>query len=244
MSSTKNTCILLAAGKGTRLGGPIPKQYQEINGEPLCSWSLRTFVESKEVSDIVLVIPAGDEEYVKEHVIARVPGADKKVRAMVPGGAERYLSVGNGLSAITWPCDLVLVHDGARPLIHEETIQSLCADALKYGSAIAGVKSKDTVRITDANGMGISTPDRNTVWIVQTPQVFKKELLDKAYAEMRRDPERAKEVHVTDDAMVVETFAGTPVHMSEATYDNLKVTTPDDLASAEILLRERFGEQK
>ena len=237
MEETKNTCILLAAGKGQRLGGPVPKQYQLLSGKPLMAWSLTTFVKSPAVTDIVLVIPEGDGDYVRESILTKIPGAAEKVRALVPGGAERYLSVGNGLSSITWPCDYVFVHDGARPMIQEETIERLLADAKTYGSAIAGVRSKDTVRITDEDGCGISTPDRRNVWIVQTPQVFRKDLLDRAYEKLREEPERAKSI--TDDGMVVETFAGVSVHMCEASYDNLKVTTPDDLAAAQVLLSHR-----
>lgn len=237
MEETENTCILLAAGKGQRLGGPVPKQYQQLSGKPLMAWSLTAFVKSPVISDIVLVIPEGDEMYVRESILSKIPGADQKVRVLVPGGAQRYLSVGNGLSAITWDCDYVFVHDGARPMIQEETIERLLADAKTYGSAIAGVRSKDTVRITDEDGCGISTPDRRNVWIVQTPQVFRKDLLDRAYEKLWKEPERAKSI--TDDGMVVETFAGVSVHMCEASYDNLKVTTPDDLAAAEVLLSHR-----
>ena len=239
MEETRNTCILLAAGKGQRLGGPVPKQYQLLSGKPLMAWSLTAFVKSPAISDIVLVIPEGDGDYVRESILTKIPGVAEKVRALVPGGAERYLSVGNGLSSITWPCDYVFVHDGARPFLDEATLERLHKAVRETGACIAGMPSKDTVKISSRDGFVERTPDRAKVWIIQTPQVFSCELIRDAYGKLLPQlPELVERgIHVTDDAMVVESITGHRVRLVEGSYRNIKVTTPEDIPLSEALLQ-------
>ena len=131
MTCKPSTAILLAAGKGTRMGSGVRKQYMM-----LCQ-------------DIVMVIPDGEEAYIRQNITALVPGAEQKIRAYVPGGSERYASVYHGIEAITWPCGYVYIHDGARPFIDEETLQRLFAAVSQEGTAVAGMPSKDTVKLTD-----------------------------------------------------------------------------------------------
>ncbi len=233
------TAVLLAAGKGTRLGGDLPKQYRDIAGIPLAARSLQALAASEIITDIVMVIPEGDEAYVREHIFAAVPEAAEKVRAFAAGGAERYDSVANGLEAICWPCSYVFIHDGARPFIDKESLRRLYAAVKECGAAVAGMPSKDTVKMAGDDGNVSSTPDRSHVWIIQTPQVFERTLITQAYREMKEKlPElTAQGIHITDDAMVAEQMKQAKVRLVEASYRNIKITTPEDIAVAEAFLK-------
>ncbi len=247
MQDGRCTAILLAAGKGTRMGGDLPKQYMDLCGKPLIAWTLRALAASPVITEIVMVIPKGDEDYVKEHVINALPEKERalaleKLRSFAPGGAERYLSVLHGIRAITWPCDYLFIHDGARPFIDEASIERLyqaVQDPENGGTAVAGMPTKDTVKITDAASFVESTPDRNLVWIIQTPQVFSYTLIKTAYERMADQLEelRAQGVNITDDAMLVEHLMKQRVKLVPASYRNIKVTTPEDLLIAEVFLR-------
>lgn len=232
------TAVLLAAGKGTRLGGDLPKQYRDIAGIPLAARSLEALASSEIITDIVMVIPEGDEEYIREHIFPAVPEAAKKVRAFANGGAERYYSVANGLEAISWPCSYVFIHDGARPFIDHASLERLYEAVRGCGAAVAGMPSKDTVKMAGEDGYVVSTPDRSHVWIIQTPQVFEKNLITEAYREMlQKLPElQAQGIHITDDAMVAEQMKKTRIRLVEASYRNIKITTPEDIAVAEAFL--------
>ena len=185
------TAILLAAGRGTRMGSGIRKQFMELAGRPVLSWSLNVLALSPIVTEIVLVIPAGgganksaeeEQEHIRRLFIDPLPeAAAAKVRALVPGGAERYNSVYNGLEAIQWPCDYVFIHDGARPLITEEMLEKLFRAVQGYKAVVAASPSKDTVKITDDSGFVQSTPDRSRVWNIQTPQCFAYGLVKSSY---------------------------------------------------------------
>lgn len=237
-ASKRSTAILLAAGRGRRLGTELPKQYIDIAGLPLAARTLTALAESPIITDIVMVIPAGDEDYVREHILQRVPEAAVKVRAFAAGGAERYHSVAAGLDAICWPCDYVYIHDGARPFIDEDSIRRLSAAVVQSGAAVAGMPSKDTVKMSDADGFVAQTPDRSRVWIIQTPQVFEKEMITRAYhMALEQLPElEAQEIHLTDDAMVAEQMLHARIRLVEASYRNIKITTPEDVAVAEAFL--------
>ena len=243
-----STAVLLAAGQGSRMGTEIRKQYLELGGEPLLARPLRTFLKSSVITDIVLVIPKGDEKFIRETIIPAalnntsgapdMPGAEGKIRAIIPGGKERYDSVWRGLQAIDWPCDYVFIHDGARPFIQEDALARLLEAVKEQGTAVAAMPSKDTVKIADKDGFVTDTPDRSSVWIVQTPQVFDKMLITGAYEEMMQKlPElNARGIRITDDAMAVELMTGRKVKLVPASYSNIKVTTPDDIAAAGALL--------
>lgn len=237
-SSKRSTAILLAAGKGRRLGTELPKQYIDIAGLPLASRTLAALAASPVITDIVMVIPAGDEDYVKAHILQSVPEAAGKVRTLVHGGAERYHSVAAGLDAIYWPCEYVYIHDGARPFIDTDSIRRLSEAVAQTGAAVAGMPSKDTVKMSDADGFVAQTPDRSRVWIIQTPQVFEKEMITSAYHKaLERLPElEAQGIHLTDDAMVAEEMLQTRIRLVEASYRNIKITTPEDVAVAEAFL--------
>ncbi len=223
------------------MGGDVPKQYMDLCGEPLLTHSLRALAASGDVTDIVIVIPAGDEAYVTDEIVAKVPEAQEKIRGFAHGGKERYNSVLNGLRVIDWACDLVLIHDGARPFIDAVSIKRLVKTAADCGTAIAGMPSKDTVKIADENSFAVQTPNRNLVWIIQTPQVFRFALIRDAYEEMdlRMDELVAAGVNITDDAMVLEHMKGVRTRLVEASYRNIKVTTPEDLPVAEAFLMQQ-----
>lgn len=232
------TAVLLAAGKGTRMGGPLPKQYLPLAGRPLLVYSLAALLKSPVITDLVLVIPEGDEPYVTEHVLPLVPEGRGKIRCFARGGAERYNSVASGISAITWPCDYVFIHDGARPFLEESTLERLYRAVQETGACIAGMPSKDTVKISSRDGFVERTPDRAKVWIIQTPQVFSYGLIRDAYGKLLSQiPELVERgIHVTDDAMVVESITGHRVRLVEGSYRNIKVTTPEDIPLSEALL--------
>lgn len=287
------TAILLAAGRGTRMGSGIRKQFMELARRPVLSWSLNVLALSPIVTEIVLVIPAGgganksaeeEQEHIRRLFIDPLPeAAAAKVRALVPGGAERYNSVYNGLEAIQWPCDYVFIHDGARPLITEEMLEKLFRAVQEYKAVVAASPSKDTVKITDDSGFVQSTPDRSRVWNIQTPQCFEYELVKSSYekiigaasnaapAAAETDSARTTELNragadaesdtapaaafadfagaghqnsqtprkITDDAMVVEYASDTKVRPVDTGYQNIKITTPEDLLVAEVFLRNR-----
>lgn len=261
------TAILLAAGRGTRMGSGIRKQFMELAGRPVLSWSLNVLALSPIVTEIVLVIPAGgganksaeeEQEHIRRLFIDPLPeAAAAKVRALVPGGAERYNSVYNGLEAIQWPCDYVFIHDGARPLITEEMLEKLFRAVQEYKAVVAASPSKDTVKITDDSGFVQSTPDRSRVWNIQTPQCFEYELVKSSYEKIigaasdtapaaafadfagagHQNSQTPRKI--TDDAMVVEYASDTKVRPVDTGYQNIKITTPEDLLVAEVFLRKR-----
>jgi len=212
-----------------------------INSRPVLAWSLEAFVSSPLISDIVLVVPEGEEAYIREEITPLVPGAADKLRMCVPGGAQRYDSVYNGLRAVSWPCDYVFIHDGARPLISQDALKRLYEGVQIHHACVAGMPSKDTVKIADEHGCVVNTPDRSRVWIIQTPQVFERELITDAYTRlMEALPElERKGMKITDDAMVLEQMSGHPVYLVEAGYENIKITTPEDLLLAKALLEQR-----
>ena len=244
--NTRNTVILLAAGRGRRMGRGVRKQYRKLCGVPLLAYSLKTFAASPLIHDIVMVIPEGDQDFIEREVLPFAPGAQDKIRAWCIGGEERYGSVYNGLGAISWPCDYVYIHDGARPFIDEDTLERIAQTLPENGTAVAGVPSKDTVKIVDEEDMVSSTPNRSRVWIVQTPQAFSYQLIGEAYMRMFEQLPALEEegVNITDDAMVVEHMMGTKVRMVTASYRNIKVTTPEDITVAEAFIQEEAAYQR
>lgn len=234
------TAIMLAAGKGLRIGGDIRKQYLEIGGEPLLLHSVRTMAEDPLITDIVVMAPAGDEEMIRRLLSAHgIKGVTEggKIRAVVTGGMERFHSVYLGLEAVNWHCDYAFIHDCARPFLDHGTLQRLYDAVCRDGACVAAMPSKDTVKIADADGFVSVTPNRSDVWIVQTPQVFTFELIRDAHRKLmaQLDEIRARGITITDDAMVAEYMTGTKVRLVEATYQNIKITTPEDIPLAEVL---------
>lgn len=221
---------MLAAGQGKRMGGKVQKQYLEILGYPVLYYSLRAFEISDIISEIILVTGVDEIETCKKEFVEKY--GFTKVTNIVAGGKERYDSVYNGLQNVSKDSEYVFIHDGARPMVNEEILVSGYENVRLYGAAVAGVPSKDTVKIVDTDGFAVETPNRSTIWNVQTPQVFERDLITEAYARMMGAPHD----NVTDDAMVAETFMSVKVKIYQASYENIKITTPEDLKIAELFL--------
>jgi 2-C-methyl-D-erythritol 4-phosphate cytidylyltransferase len=216
--------ILAAAGEGRRLGSRLPKALVPLAGTPLFLHALRTFAALPFVREIAVVLPAEWVERIRKQLGRRLETL--KVTTLVPGGARRQDSVRIGLEALSTP--LVLVHDAARPLISREAITAVTLAAQRHGAAVLAHPAVDTIKIADARGRVVSTPDRALVWHAQTPQGFRREVLVNAYkVNGRKD--------ATDDVQLVER-AGGKVVIVPGPSSNFKVTTPDDLARAGALL--------
>lgn len=238
-----NTAIVLAAGSGKRMNSAVAKQYLMLKDKPVIWYALKTFEESIAVDNVVLVVGTGEVEYCRKHIIEEYGFA--KVRAVIEGGGERYLSVWEGLKWIAEHSDkdgqgVVFIHDGARPFVNEQIIQDTYSAAKEYGACVAAMPAKDTIKIGDEEGFAVQTPNRKTVWMVQTPQVFDNSLITEAYRTLveQLDDLKKKGIEITDDAMVVETMMGRKVKLVPASYENIKITTPEDMKIAECLLVE------
>ena len=229
----KIAAIVLAAGEGKRMGSGIPKQYMLIKSRPLVYYALKAFEESA-VDEVILVTGEDEIDYCKEYIVDRYHF--NKVKKIVPGGWERYASVYFGLEAIE-DADYVLIHDGARPMISAELIQKCIYYVKKYRACVVGMPSKDTVKIVDENDFAVNTPERRFVWCIQTPQVFETALIRHAYFKLMENEEN--EIGITDDAMVVERMENCAVKLVEGSYENIKITTPEDLILAESLIKKR-----
>lgn len=233
----KNTAIVLAAGSGSRMGGLVKKQFMPLLGKPVLFYSLKAFEESP-VDEIVIVTSPEDIEYVRNDIVGFY--GFKKVSAVVSGGKERFHSVLCGIRAIK-DADYIFVHDGARALVTTDILERAYEAVKKYDACVIGMPSKDTVKLADDSGMVEATPNRNKVWTVQTPQVFKGELIRSAYEEISKREQELMErgVKITDDAMVLELYSNHPVKLVEGSYENIKLTTPEDMVIAEEILKRR-----
>ena len=225
----KCTAIVLAAGKGSRMGTKVHKQYLELQGRPVLYYSLKVFEDSDIIDDIILVTGKGEVEYCRNSIVAYYHLT--KVRNIVEGGKERYESVYNALCAIPGDGEgYVFIHDGARPFVNSGMIERSYETVEKYKACVVGMPVKDTIKIVDEEQYAKLTPDRKSLWQVQTPQVFDKRLIREAYSLMMK----SGDTDITDDAMVVERYMNQRVKMIEGSYRNLKITTPEDLEIAEI----------
>ncbi len=219
--------IVVAAGRSSRMGEGPKKQYRLLAGRPVLSRTLDVFERAPTVSGVVLVVSPGEEDWCREEVVARF--GLTKVKAVVPGGAARQDSVRAGLQALR-RCELVLVHDGVRPFITARQIAAVAEAARECGAATLAVPPKDTVKMGAPDGAPVSTLSRDNLWLVQTPQAFRFDLLVDAHRLARE-----RGYSGTDDTSLAE-FAGYAVRMVPGSYTNIKITTPEDLAFAEALL--------
>lgn len=232
------TAIVLSAGQGKRMKTAVQKQYIELEGKPVIYYTLKAFQDSGIIGDIVLVVGEGQEKFAREEI------ADKyhftKVSAIVAGGAQRYDSVWQGLKAVQRlnapsQSSYVFIHDGARMFVDEGIIRRGYKTVRRYRACVAGMPSKDTVKIVDDDGFATQTPKRKYVWAVQTPQIFETSLITEAYFRLMQE----QDIDVTDDAMVVEQMLHLPVRLFEGSYENIKITTPEDLEIAKEFLKKR-----
>lgn len=228
----KETCtaIVLAAGQGKRMGTKVQKQYLEIDGKPVLYYSLYAMEQSSIIDEIILVVGEGQTEYCQNEIVAKY--GIHKVKKIVQGGAERYHSVWNGLQEVEVE-GYVFIHDGARPFITEEILNRAYKDVQKCKACVVGMPVKDTIKLADQGGFVDETPERSLLWMIQTPQVFASSLAKEAYALLMKQ----NHIQVTDDAMVVEQMLGHKVKLTLGSYENIKITTPEDLDIAEVFVK-------
>lgn len=237
-----NTCehrvvaIIPAAGLGQRMGSSTHKQYLPLDETPILVHSLRTFAAHPAIDEIIIVTPADQLDFCRWDIVHAY--SIDKVCAVVRGGAQRQDSVRNGLRACQCSADdIILIHDGVRPLVDAKTIDAVIAGVQEHGACIAAVPVKDTLK-TVHNGMVKSTPERSNLWAAQTPQGFKCNLIANAHEQAL-----AHGFSATDDASVLEWY-GHPVAIAEGSHANLKITTPEDLILAQALLHERNSQRE
>lgn len=235
MKKVKTTAIILAAGQGKRMNSAVQKQYLLIADKPVLYYSLKAFEESM-IDDIVLVTGSAEVDFCRKEIVEEY--GISKVRCVTSGGAERYHSVACGLLAVKWECDYVFIHDGARPFVDHDILERAYRSVQEASACVVGMPVKDTIKIADKNGYVQHTPERSLVWQIQTPQVFEKELISTAYEKLIAQEEllKAANISITDDAMVVEYFMNMPVKLVEGSYQNIKITTPEDLKTAEAFM--------
>lgn len=243
MEKKRCTAIILAAGSGSRMKSAVAKQFMLLDGKPLIWYALQAVEVSEIIDDCILVTGAEDIDYVKTEIVQKF--GFTKVDKIVAGGAERYLSVGNALDVVANGelkipnrDGFIFIHDGARPFLTEEIIRNTYEAVQQFHACVAAMLVKDTVKIADEEGFAVSTPERKLVWAVQTPQVFDTTLIVDAYAKLRNRQEELnrKGIMVTDDAGVVELFTAHKVKLVEGSYENIKITTPEDIRIAESFL--------
>lgn len=238
-----NIAILLAAGQGKRMKSKVAKQYLEIKGKPVLYYSLNIFQKSLIIDKVVLVVGAGEIDYVRQEVVKKY--GFTKVSSIVEGGKERYHSVSCGLQAIF---DLKLeeekqsycfIHDAARPFVTEEILERAFETVKQEKACVVGMPVKDTIKVANKDGYAETTPNRNLVWTVQTPQVFKTSLIKNAYQQLLLQEEKMQQngIVITDDACVVEQFTSQKIKLIQGSYHNIKITTPEDLKIAEVFLQ-------
>lgn len=229
------TAIIMAAGKGKRMQTAVSKQFLPVCGKEILAWTVDVFEKSPLVDTILLMASADGKEDV-QHLWDSYGW--KKVAAVLEGGKERQNSVANGLAAVGEDTDIVLIHDGVRPFVTEEMIADSIVAAQAYGGAVIGVPAKDTIKVCSADGLAVETPDRSTLWQIQTPQTFQRDLIVNAYEKADRDGFLG-----TDDASVAE-FAGHQVKVVMGSYRNIKITTKEDLVIAEAFFKEDLKEKE
>lgn len=234
----RTAAIVLAAGSGKRMGTAEKKQFMLLDGRPVLFYCLKAFQDSF-VDDIIVVASPEDTAYIRETFVERY--GITKISAIVPGGKERYHSVAAGLQALSEKeeaPDIVFIHDGARPFINEEILVRCLEDARATGACVAAVPAKDTIRLCDEDGIALSTPNRNNVWQMQTPQVFRFPLIKEAYDCLLASEEdlSTRGISITDDAQAVELFTENQVKMTLGSYNNFKITTPEDIPAAVAIL--------
>lgn len=222
------TAIVLAAGKGNRMQSDIPKQFLELHGKPVLYYSLKAF-EASPVDRIILVTSESDIAYCKKEIIEKYHL--NKITDVVSGGTERYWSVKKGLLAAK-NSDIVLIHDAARPCLTLKMIEDSIMEVQRHGACTLGVPVKDTIKIVDGNSWGIETPDRRTLWQIQTPQSFLYKELVAAYEKM----EMSGDIDITDDTMIMERYLQKKTKVIMGDYCNIKITTPEDLDVCKIFL--------
>lgn len=235
MKKCMHIAVVLAGGKGSRMKSSMPKQYINLNDKPVLYYALRA-MEDSFIDAVVLVCGADEEQYCQKNIVEKY--ALKKVCAIIRGGKERYDSVFNGLKEIerldiAADSAFVYIHDGARPCIDDKLLNECRQAVQQYGACIPAVPVKDTIKVVDNEGFCAGTPRRSSLMAVQTPQCFSFSSILDAYSAMKEAEADGENISdITDDAMVAERFGKIKVKLCKGSYNNIKITTPEDIRTA------------
>ena len=221
------SAIIVAAGQSRRMGGDTSKQFILIDGVPVIVRTLKAFEIAERIREVVI---AARQEDIPQMYALIQDYEITKVKQIITGGETRQESVFHAIAQVDEQADFLAIHDGARPLIRPQEIDLAVSAAMEHGAAALGVPVKDTVKRVDADGKIVDTPDRSMLWAVQTPQVFSRALYLRAAEQAGEDA-----AQLTDDCQLIEAI-NCKVYMTEGDYTNIKITTPEDIAIAEILL--------
>lgn len=230
----KTCAIIVAAGSGSRMNMDINKQYIEISGKSVLARTLQVFNDCSYINEIIVVVNENDIFFCKNNIIDSYDL--NKVKSIVAGGKERQNSVYNGLMEVSIETDIVLIHDGARPFISVESIKNSISSAEEFGGSVVAVPVKDTIKVADEQGIISHTIDRSTLWSIQTPQAFKYSLIINAHNKAIDD-----EFNGTDDSVLLERL-GQKLKLVMGGYDNIKITTKEDLLVAETIIKAQDNE--
>ena len=223
-----NGVVIVAAGTGSRMNMGINKQFIKLEGKEIIAYTIEKFYNNSNIEDIVVVVKEDESEFFKKEILDKYNF--KKVK-IAYGGKERQDSVYNGLKLLDEKCDVVLIHDGARPFVSDKIIDKSIEEAKEHKAIVVGVPVKDTIKVIDNDKNIVDTPNRSVLWAVQTPQTFDYNILIDAYKDAFKN-----KFYGTDDAMLVERI-GYKVKMLEGSYNNIKITTQEDLNIGSQILR-------
>ena len=215
-----NGVVIVAAGTGSRMNMGINKQFIKLEGKEVIVYTIEKFYNNHNIDDIVVVVKESEAEFFKKEIIEKYNFENIKIAY---GGKERQDSVYNGLKLLDEKCDVVLIHDGARPFVSNKTIDTCIEEAKEHKAIVVGVPVKDTIKVIDDSNNIVDTPNRSVLWAVQTPQTFDYNILLNAYEDAFESG-----FYGTDDATLVERI-GHKVKMVEGSYNNIKITTKEDL---------------
>ena len=228
-----NSVVIVSAGRGSRMKADINKQFLKLKGKEVIAHTIDKFYNNKNIDEIVVVVKEDETDFFRRNIIDKYGYKNIKIAF---GGKERQDSVFNGLKAVNERCDIVLIHDGARPFVTDEIIKNSIECAKKNKCVIVGVPVKDTIKIINKDNEVCDTPNRSTLWSIQTPQVFEYLSIIKAHKIAKE-----KSYYGTDDSMLME-YLGYNVKVIEGSYNNIKITTPEDLKIGEEILNENKKE--
>ena len=223
-----NGVVIVAAGTGSRMNMGINKQFIKLEGKEIIAYTIEKFYNNSNIEDIVVVVKEDESEFFKKEILDKYNFKNVKIAY---GGKERQDSVYNGLKLLDEKCDVVLIHDGARPFVSDKIIDKSIEEAKEHKAIVVGVPVKDTIKVIDNDKNIVDTPNRSVLWAVQTPQTFDYNILIDAYKDAFKN-----KFYGTDDAMLVERI-GYKVKMLEGSYKNIKITTQEDLNIGSQILR-------
>jgi 2-C-methyl-D-erythritol 4-phosphate cytidylyltransferase len=227
----KIVALILAAGRGRRMGTPKNKPYLMLAGKPIVCHTLFEFERSPLIDEIVLIVGEDEIDYARSSIVDAFQF--KKISTVVMGGLKRQDSVWEGLKAIKSDCEVVMVHDGVRPFISQALLKKTGQAMENCGATIVAVPVKDTIKTVSQQREVLTTLDRSTLWAIQTPQAFRRDILEKAFEKAINDG-----FYATDDAALVERL-GEKVTIVEGSYENIKITTPEDIVLGEAIIKHR-----